>query len=156
MIEPSKSTLPVWGAVLFACEVFTSWWLWGSFPTDTTAAYYPTMWSYVGEHLVMWIVPFLGLVALIALPHVRRRWLALTVLQQCGLVIAVAAVLELLSSGYRWHLTAQDGVVSPWWRGGLSAYIVARLRPLFSALLVTIGIVLLRIRMQAKVRNLPE
>jgi hypothetical protein len=142
--------------MLVACEVFTSWWLWGSIPTDTTAAYYPTMWSYVGEHLAIWIVPFLAFVVPMAIPEVRRRWLELTVLQQCSVVVAVGLVLELLSSGYRWHLTAQDGAVPPWWRGGFSAYVVARLEPLVSSLVVAFVIVLLRSRVQAKVHNAPN
>jgi hypothetical protein len=38
-----------------ASNLIPSWWLWMSSPTDTVRVWYPTIWSYLGEHFVLWV-----------------------------------------------------------------------------------------------------
>src|SRR5215475_4379784 len=38
-----------------ASNLVSSWWLWVSSPTDSVRVWYPTIWSYLGEHFFLWI-----------------------------------------------------------------------------------------------------
>jgi len=57
-IRTSIQRLLFWGAIP---EVTASLWLWEYGPTDSVRVWYPTIWSYVGEHYLPWC----GIVALI-------------------------------------------------------------------------------------------
>jgi hypothetical protein len=123
-----------WFLMLATCELFSSWWLWGSIPTDTVATYYPTAWSYIGEHFLIWLIFLAVLTILLKLTLRREFWMRAFGLWHCTLVIGAAIVLEFLSSSYRWYLGLQDGSRFPWWRGGFGTYLAARLVPLLISL----------------------
>jgi hypothetical protein len=131
------------------CEIFASWWLWGSLPTDTVAVYYPTAWSYIGEHLLIWLV---FLVPVAVLFHAAsKRGLGAVYLGgwRFILIFGVAALLEFLSSSYRWYLATEDGTRFPWWTGGFGSYLLARLVPLLISLTFAMAIALWRSHVRA-------
>ncbi len=126
------------------CEIFASWWLWGSLPTDTVAVYYPTGWSYIGEHLLIWLV-FLSPVAVLFHAASRRGlWAVYLGGWRCILIFGLAALLEFSSSSYRWYLVTEDGTRFPWWTGGFGSYLVARLVPLLISLTFAMAVALWR------------
>ena len=122
------TTLPI--HCLFAlglCEIFSSWWLWAHIPTDTIATYYPTAWSYIGEHLLIWLMFLVPFATFLQVTTKREWWGPYQGGWHVFSVIALAVLLELLSSCYRWYLAMQDGSRFPWWTGGLGSYLGARL-----------------------------
>lgn len=57
--------------LLLAFEVLPSLWLWASAPTDSVRVWYPTIWSYVGEHACLFGVFLFSLAILL----IHLKWL---------------------------------------------------------------------------------
>jgi hypothetical protein len=142
------------------CEIFTSWWLWGSLPTDTVAVYYPTVWSYIGEHLLIWLMFLAPVAVLFRAISKRGLWEAYMGGWRFILIFGVAAFLELLSSSYRWYLAIEGDTRSPWWTGGFGNYLLARFVPLLISLTFAMATVLwrghVRIAKQGDLRPSPH
>jgi len=122
-----------WILLLAACEVFSSWWVWGSIPTDTIGVSYATAWSYIGEHFLLWLACLGALAAGLRVIFTRTFWTRNFSIGHYILAIGVLILLEVVSSAYRWYLAVQDGSRFPWWKGGFGTYFGARLVPLLVA-----------------------
>jgi hypothetical protein len=115
-----------WIAALGA-ELLTSYLLKHAGPTDTVLWDYPTTWSYVGEHFLIW--------SLLALPifSVGRAIVAKTSRpggwKDIVMISCTVLATEMMSSLWLWHIHDEVGVPGVWYEDGLGAYLRARLLP---------------------------
>jgi hypothetical protein len=145
-----RINLFVWLLVLSASELFASWWLWTRIPTDTVRLYYPTAWSYVGEHFLIWLSACVILTPLVKVAIKYGVWTSEFTARHCASVVLLAAILEVSSSSYRWWLALQDGSRFPWWEDGLAAYLSARALPVIGTFIVGMTVAILLSRLGAR------
>jgi len=104
-----------------AIEVMTSFWLYALAPTDGVRVSYPSVWAYIGEHGLVWVIAFAVtfFVATVAFKD-KVRSDVLT-----GLTCIAA---ELLSTAYVWFVIPanRDGVSKAWYTGRFIDYFEAR------------------------------
>jgi hypothetical protein len=102
-----------------------------SIPTDTVLVYYPTGWSYVGEHLLAWAVALFSLIT--SLVSVGGRLKVRLRPSRGGTLMAIGAlsfVAELLGSRYLGFVAMADDVEPKlWYTGGFWTYVEARFLP---------------------------
>lgn len=122
----SKSTITC--LILFALEVLVSARMFSAAPTDTVRTWYPTVWSYIGEHgtvtILTWFL-LLGIARIIGrseLHHLPNSWPAWGLWLFCaGLSIDVAA------SAYIWFVAPMSGAKPRlWYTPTLGPYLILR------------------------------
>ncbi len=144
--EVERGIVACFLAVLGA-EVASSFWLLKSIPTDTILVYYPTRWSYVGEHFLAWAVALSSLVvSLVSVTGGLKR--SKLSMRGVSVTISVLSLLaELLSSWYLWFVATPPGVDPKlWYTGGFWTYVEARSLPwlVSFSLLLTIELIVAR------------
>src|SRR5690349_18271167 len=106
-------------------ELWSSYWMLHSIPSDTILDYYPTTWSYVGEHFLTWIIVAFPMFTLFCGTH----WYVSGEgkLRDFMTIACISIVAEILSSAYLWFVATPVGAMPKlWWKGGFGTYLVAR------------------------------
>lgn len=61
MVIQTRGRFPLFLPAALLAEVWSSLAIMGTIPTDSVLTYYPSQWSYVGEHFAPWFLIFLPL-----------------------------------------------------------------------------------------------
>src|ERR1051326_5020902 len=94
-------------------------------PSDTILDYYPTTWSYIGEHFLAWAVFAVPIFTLFFGTHWRVS--GVSRLRDIITIAWISMITEVLSSAYLWFIANPVGAAPKlWWRGGFSTYLLAR------------------------------
>ena len=108
-------------------------------PTDTVLRYYPTTWSYVGEHFLAWCVAAFPMVLVFFAARQRQgtrsnRW------RDVLTVGVIALIAEVLSSAYLWWVATPNGEEPKlWYADGFGTYLWARAIPWTTSFMVILG-----------------
>jgi hypothetical protein len=129
-IDDTEKAVIVCFLAALGAELISSFWLLKSIPTDTILVYYPTRWSYVGEHFLAWaaalsslVVSLISVTATLKRPRLSHRVIP-------PAIGAISLVAELLSSWYLWFVATPEGVEPKlWYTGGFWTYVEARFLP---------------------------
>ena len=122
-----------------AAELWSSYWLLQSIPTDSVLTSYPTTWSYVGEHFLAWAATALP-IFLICFWWTKRYRLRRSPWLELMTVLVISCISELISSAYLWFIATLDGEQPKlWFESRFWAYMRARVFPW----LIAYGVVLL-------------
>jgi len=117
MIKTSSARLLTTAAIV---EIAPSLCLWALSPTDSVRVWYPSVWSYVGEHFLPWCLALSALLKVVK-PFQKRAWPANP--SAPGHNIAVLSLREYL--GFAGLLFAADAsasffLVGWWWQRNAS------------------------------------
>ena len=141
-------------ATAIAAEAIPSFWLWVTSPTDSVRVWYPSAFSYVGEHFLVWCLAILCLLSLLTLARRQPElpfsgvstpyllsvpaYVSLTLLLLAADVTASVLVASVSRSG--------DGVFAArmWYTQSLRDYLFAR-EPVFLIVVGTCSTTLSRV-----------
>lgn len=117
----------LWAAVI--AELLSSYWMFISFPTDSNVDYYPTSWSYMGEHFLVWSLVASPLFAILVRNQSRMRSTRIN-LRALSAVAVISLAAEVASSAYLWYFATLEGNVPKlWYVNNFGKYLQARAAP---------------------------
>lgn len=124
-----KGRVLVFLAAALLAELWSSIFIMGMIPTDSALTYYPSQWSYVGEHFAPWFLIFLPLAivsmcaALKLSSFVGWKGFAIDVLT----VAATGLVAVFLTSRHLWTEATMPGErLTLWWKNDFREYMWIR------------------------------
>jgi hypothetical protein len=141
--------------VAVGAEILPSLCLWALSPTDTIRVWYPSVWSYLGEHFLVWSALLLLLLSLLKgareelqllIPNSSKPQSHLLTFHEyvafAGLLLAADVAASLVLVGTTW-LRDEAFTTKMWYTHSLRDYLLTR-EPIFLFVLVAASIILSR------------